>query len=147
MQTNIFIGQAALVLSLFSCGNLLANEVTLDAAAKATDNQMALSVLNEGPVATTVAEAPARAVVVSGLGVPLSSDQLSSFRGGFDVVKNDMQLSGLVANNSATNIMSGNNSIADGSFANASGFPMVIQNSGSNVLIQNATIINLQYQQ
>jgi len=51
-----------------------------------------------------------------------------------------------VANNSAFNVMTGSNSIADGSFTNSSGFPMVIQNSGSNVLIQNATIINLQYQ-
>jgi hypothetical protein len=55
-------------------------------------------------------------------------------------------LSGSVANNSAVNVMTGNNSIADGSFSNASGFPIVIQNSGANVLIQNATIINLQYQ-
>jgi hypothetical protein len=40
--------------------------------------------------------------------------------------------------------MTGANTIDAGSFANMSGIPVVIQNSGANVLIQNATIINLQ---
>jgi hypothetical protein len=95
-------------------------------------------------------EAPApqeaRNVEVLGFGVPMQATQLDSFRGGFDLVKNDMQLSGTVANNSAANVIAGNNSIADGAFTNASGLPMVIQNSGSNVLIQNATIVNVQLQ-
>lgn len=81
-----------------------------------------------------------------GFAVPVAQEQLDSYRGGFDLVKNDAQLSATVANNAAVNVLSGNNSIADGSFANASGLPMVIQNSGSNVLIQNATIVNLQLQ-
>jgi hypothetical protein len=34
--------------------------------------------------------------------------------------------------------------IQGGSFANMSGIPIVVQNSGANVLIQNATVINLQ---
>ena len=50
------------------------------------------------------------------------------------------------ANNAATNVLTGQNVITEGSFANASGFPMVIQNTGSNVLIQNATIIHIQFQ-
>lgn len=82
---------------------------------------------------------------VEGWGVPLQSAQLETYRGGFDIVKNDMQLSSTVANNSAINVLSGNNSIAEGAFANASGLPMVIQNSGSNVSIQNATIVNVQF--
>lgn len=94
--------------------------------------------------ATPVAQAgPA---MVTGFGVPLVSGQLEDHRGGFDLVNNNMQLSGTVADNSAVKVMSGNNSIADGAFTNASGFPIVIQNSGSNVLIQNATIINVQMQ-
>ena len=40
----------------------------------------------------------------------------------------------------------GYNTIADGAFTGAVGVPMVIQNSGNNVLIQNATIINVQFQ-
>lgn len=77
-------------------------------------------------------------------GEPLSVVQLDGLRGGFDLVKNDMQLSGTVTGNSAVNVLSGGNAIADGAFANASGLPMVIQNSGSNVSIQNATIVNIQ---
>jgi hypothetical protein len=79
-------------------------------------------------------------------GEPVSSSQLENFRGGFDLIKNDMQLNGTVANNAATNVLTGQNVITEGSFANASGFPMVIQNTGSNVLIQNATIIHIQFQ-
>ncbi len=82
----------------------------------------------------------------SGLGVPLQAEQLDSYRGGFDLVTNNAQLSGTVADNAAANVFTGNNSIADGSFANASGLPMVIQNSGANVLIQNATVVNVQLQ-
>ncbi|WP_210543580.1 hypothetical protein [Rhodoferax sp. PAMC 29310] len=79
-------------------------------------------------------------------GVAVSVTTLAGARGGFDVVKNDMQLSGTVANNSALNVLSGSNLITNGSFANSSGFSTVVQNSGSNVLIQSATIINLQYE-
>jgi hypothetical protein len=57
-----------------------------------------------------------------------------------------MQLTGTVTNNAATNVVTGSNYITDGAFTNSAGFPTVIQNSGSNVLIQNATIVNLQMQ-
>jgi hypothetical protein len=57
-----------------------------------------------------------------------------------------MKLSGTVTDNSAVNVVTGNNVINGGSFANSSGLPTVIQNSGSNVLIQNATIVNVQFQ-
>lgn len=82
--------------------------------------------------------------LVDPFGTPLQNEQLDTFRGGFDMVKNDMQLNGAVTGNSALNVLSGGNAIADGSFANASGLPMVIQNTGSNVSIQNATIVNVQ---
>ena len=71
------------------------------------------------------------------------SAKLEGQRGGTDT-HNDMKLDGRVANNSAVNVVTGNNSIDTGSFANMSGIPVVIQNSGANVLIQNATIINIQ---
>ncbi|WP_147321390.1 hypothetical protein [Rhodoferax lacus] len=77
-------------------------------------------------------------------GAPAQEAQLDNLRGGFDLVKNDMQLSSAVAGNSAVNVVTGNNTIGDGAFANAGGLPMVIQNSGSNVSIQNATIVNVQ---
>ena len=70
---------------------------------------------------------------------------LEGQRGGTDT-HNDMNVNGSVANNTATNVVTGNNTIDAGSFANMSGIPVVIQNTGANVLIQSATIINLQFQ-
>ena len=67
-------------------------------------------------------------------------------RGREDTVRQDTKLNGDVANNSAVNVQTGANSIDSGSFANMSGIPVVIQNSGANVLIQNANVINLQFQ-
>ena len=71
-------------------------------------------------------------------------DALSRQRGGFDNASlGDPKLIGTVANNSASNLNTGSNIITDGALAGASGVPMVIQNSGNNVLIQSATIINV----
>ena len=83
---------------------------------------------------------------LAGLGTPMQADRLAALRGGFEVVKNDMQLAGSVVGNAAVDVSSGGNFIGGGAFANASGLPTVIQNTGSNVLIQNATIINVQFQ-
>lgn len=74
----------------------------------------------------------------------ISEARLEASRGGTDTASATAQLSATVANNSASNLSSGNNIIDGGSFANMTGLPMVIQNSGANVLIQNATVINLQ---
>lgn len=79
-------------------------------------------------------------------GKPLANAQLDDYRGGFDWVRNDTQLNATVANNSAVNVLSGNNTVTDSAFTNASGLPMVIQNTGSNVSIQNATVVNVQLQ-
>ena len=78
------------------------------------------------------------------LGKPLSLTELDKHRGGQDTVVNDMKLNGVVTNNSAFNLTTGTNSVSQGAFANASGLPLVIQNSGNNVLIQSATILNVQ---
>ena len=82
------------------------------------------------------AHAPAR---TDEPGAPLARQ-----RGGTDT-RNDMHLAGSVAANTAVNVVTGANSIDAGSFANMAGIPVVIQNSGANVLIQSATIINLQF--
>jgi hypothetical protein len=74
----------------------------------------------------------------------IGDDRLAELRGGTDTPWSDMKLGGTVGNNVATNVVTGANIITDGAFSNASGLPMVIQNSGANVLIQNATIVNLQ---
>lgn len=84
-------------------------------------------------------------VLVPALGPALSARRLDALRGGSDTPWSDMKLQGAVSGNSAVAVATGANVIADGSFSNASGLPMVIQNSGANVLIQNATIVNVQF--
>ena len=69
---------------------------------------------------------------------------LASQRGGSTRVHNDMTLTGTTSDNTAIHVNTGNNAISAGAFANMSGLPVVIQNSGANVLIQNAVILNLQ---
>ena len=78
------------------------------------------------------------------LGVkPVDTNALTARRGKADVV-NDMLLKGVVADNKASNLTTGNNVIAGDSFTGMVGLPLVVQNSGNGVLIQNATIINVQ---
>ena len=74
---------------------------------------------------------------------PVSPDVLATKRGG-DRVSNDAQLKGVVSDNKVTNATTGTNVISDGAFAGSSGLSTVIQNTGNNVLIQNATIVNVQ---
>ena len=106
----------------------------------------------EGPVADAATASGSTAEISSiaaraakpVLGVPaLSAQALATRRGGTDVF-NDMQLKGVVADNRAINVTTGANQISDGAFAGTSGLPMVVQNTGNNVLIQNATIVNVQ---
>ena len=73
----------------------------------------------------------------------LDGAALAGQRGG-TAVASDMQLSGVVTHNRASEVATGSNRVASGAFAGAAGLPVVIQNSGNNVLIQNATIVNLQ---
>jgi hypothetical protein len=75
----------------------------------------------------------------------VSSEKLDGVRGGAELVVNDMRLHGTVADNAAVNTLTGSNIVTEGAFANAAGIPTAIQNSGNNVLIQNATIVNVQF--
>ena len=76
-------------------------------------------------------------------------------RGGAVFVQNNNQtkiintntVNGSVNDVTVLNNITGNNSIGGGAFTGAQGFPMVIQNSGNGVLIQNATILNVTIQQ
>lgn len=77
-------------------------------------------------------------------GKVISNSGLAEQRGGHETqVFNDMQVNGKVFDNTAINNATGHNTITN-AFAGASGLPIVVQNSGNNVLIQNATIINLE---
>jgi hypothetical protein len=75
---------------------------------------------------------------------PVATATLAGLRGGTEVVHNEMTLAGTTAGNSANNVATGSNAISAGAFSSMSGLPVVIQNSGANVLIQNAVILNLQ---
>ncbi len=77
-------------------------------------------------------------------GPVLSEERLGSLRGGTDITTTEATLSAAVTGNVATSVLTGSNTIDAGSFANMTGIPVVIQNTGANVLIQNATVINLQ---
>jgi hypothetical protein len=76
-------------------------------------------------------------------GYPVNGTALASHRGG-DLTLTNTTLSGVTAENSASQVVTGTNAIGGGSFANLSGIPVVIQNTGANVLIQNAVTLNLQ---
>jgi hypothetical protein len=84
---------------------------------------------------------------VDGFGPSIKPSELAKLSGGTDTTSSTMTLNGTVSNNSDTDVVSGLNSIGGGSFAGSAGIPMVIQNSGNNVLIQNATIVNVQFKQ
>ena len=75
----------------------------------------------------------------------IADAQLDQWRGQ-KTVFNSNEVDGQLYNNEAVSNVTGGNFVTDGSFAGMSGFSTVIQNSGNNVLIQNATVLNLQFQ-
>ncbi len=72
-------------------------------------------------------------------------EELQRHRGGSDTkVLNFMDLDAALHKNSARANVTGGNIVSNGAFGNANGLATVIQNSGNNVIIQNATILNLE---
>jgi len=128
-----------------SCGALLAALLALPAIAGALAPAVPATPPERAQPAAP-AQFPAAPAWASadGFGQAASAELLERARGGSDSTSIVTTLNGTVGNNSATNVSSGDNVIQSGSFANLSGIPIVIQNSGANVLIQNATMINLQ---
>jgi hypothetical protein len=96
------------------------------------------------------AATPATAATVSpaaqpdSFGVAMTPDQLSEQRGG-DALVGQNNLTGTVSDNTAYKVQTGSNAVTAGSFAGSSGLPTVIQNTGANVLIQNATVLNVRF--
>lgn len=76
----------------------------------------------------------------------VSDDLLAGQRGKALIPTNTNNLDGALYENSASDLVTGYNLVSDGSLANNAGFNTVIQNSGNNVLIQNALILNIQMQ-
>lgn len=81
---------------------------------------------------------------VEGFGPVIGPVGLAQMRGG-NSVENQVDANGVVEGNHAENITSGNNTLAGEAFANANGINTIIQNSGSNVLIQNGMVVNVQF--
>ena len=79
------------------------------------------------------------------LGAAIDIERLGEMSGGDSTVDNDVTIDGTVDGNTADGIISGANVIGGGAFDNASGINTVIQNSGSNVLIQNGMVVNVQF--
>jgi hypothetical protein len=95
--------------------------------------------------ALSVHRDPVTEATVPLLGRIVDDERLSTQRGGQDdAYINDMRSRASITNTSTTNVSTGNNTITDGSFVNTPGMPIVVQNSGNNVVIQNSTILNLQ---
>lgn len=75
---------------------------------------------------------------------PVTGDTLRRNRGAHDYkTANLNDVHGSVQNNTAVDVVSGHNTITNGAFSSVSGFPLVVQNSGANVVIQNSTIVNI----
>jgi hypothetical protein len=157
---NTLKGQPMHAMSKLLCCALLCASGTASSADAPAAGQAVVS--TESTAAPAVAPAPAAAAPAA-LAVPpavlvpapaaaspdsrpASDNTLEKARGGAAVISTDATLSGVVSSNSATQVTTGANIIQSNSFANASGIPVVIQNSGANVLIQNATVINLRLQ-
>lgn len=79
-------------------------------------------------------------------GAAVSDRELAAQRGGADLHLNENNATATVQDNVARNLTTGNNTISDNAFSNSNGVPMVVQNSGNNVVIQNSTILNLRLQ-
>lgn len=82
---------------------------------------------------------------VSELGRVVDPGKLAGLRGGDGSIDNLIDVDGTVEGNTADRIISGSNTISDGAFNNASGINTVIQNTGTNVLIQNAMIVTVDF--
>jgi hypothetical protein len=82
---------------------------------------------------------------VAAFGSKASAATLAKMSGGSDVTTR-VTLHGNVSDSTTKNVVTGTNSIAGHAFDHAVGLPVVIQNSGNSVVIQNATTLNLQLQ-
>jgi hypothetical protein len=78
-----------------------------------------------------------------GFGAATPADDLKDMTGGSSTTNNvtEQTLTGTMSETEAKHTVSGGNVISENALSGASGLPTVIQNSGNNVLIQNATTV------
>jgi hypothetical protein len=78
---------------------------------------------------------------------PLAARELGEIRGAFSPSEVSLNLLDAVsAHNRSDNSVTGSNTIDSDAFTNSHGLVNLIQNSGNNVIIQSATIVNLKMQ-
>lgn len=105
-----------------------------------------LVVMISGQAAAVAGSAEGRNGLAFSQAETAMQDELDNERGkgGVDYLTlNGMNLKGELSGNEANNTVTGYNVIDSGAFANAVGINSVIQNTGNNVLIQDATIVNV----
>lgn len=102
--------------------------------------------------ATPVIDTPASWLTVkprpvNDIGAPVDVARLAGMRGGEDDHGSAViiDVDGTVDGNTADRIISGTNTITQGAFDNANGINTVIQNTGTNVLIQNAMVVTVNF--
>ncbi len=126
-------------LTLLLLGTVALNALAAEPAKPATASSfIAASMQASAPTA-------AKSTYVDGFGQSVTGNDLATLSGGTNITET-MTLNGTVNNNTDDHVVTGSNTISTNSFNGAVGVPMVIQNTGNNVLIQNATIINVQFQ-
>jgi len=101
--------------------------------------------LTAAPVWSEPEQATIPARAAAPFDAPVSDTDLAQYRGGH-IETNTNNLDGQLYNNQAIANVTGSNFVTGSAFAGASGLSTIIQNSGNNVLIQNATILNLRVQ-
>ena len=121
----------------------------LASAAQAVEPMLPELQIREIPLSFDTSSAPDTAPADPGdpFAQPLTGESLDALRGGDNVhtVTNVSDVNGKVDGNTASNVTSGANLVDGGAFGNATGLSTVIQNSGNNVLIQNSTVVSIQF--
>ena len=113
-------------------------------AASAGDIVVDVAPLQDPVIEPAPMQVPFKAV--SELGRTVDPGRLAGLRGGDGTqVDNLIDVDGSVDGNTAHHVTTGTNSVADGAFNNASGINTIIQNTGNNVLIQNAMIVTVDF--
>lgn len=107
---------------------------------------IALAATLGGSTAVRADEGPSPGAVGFGLGgSSVDTGVLDEQRGGADTsYLNEIHAVGSVSEVQASDLVTGSNIVTEGSLAGASGMPMLIQNTGNGVLIQNAVIVNVE---
>lgn len=93
----------------------------------------------------------AQTLALMDIGEPVSGEMLHSLSGGqgisidtIDILANNMRLTADMKDNLLYSTSTGLNQVSNDAFSNASGISTVVQNSGNQVIINNAFILNLQ---